>query len=386
MAFKNYTLENLLNELPEALLMTTTQGVILFANKALSTMTGFALDELRGESAVKLIPTPERRRVDVVTWLNRWADDPDPDQLRYLNLALSTKFGVTKLVSLRVSKHLENGEICFLVILRDVTSEHETITSLRHAQLITNRILAIGEDAVVSIDEQQRITFWNARAADLFGYSSEEALGQPISLVLPDSAKLTHGAMVEQFARQSVPSRMMGERGEISGKRKDGIIVPLEAAITKTHIDGQAIMSAQVRDISRRKSAEAALRASEARFRAIFEHAVEAMAVLDATGMVQEINQTAREMIGDYEPGHYFWDLNWWPGETDSARIAEARTVLQANIKRVGEGETIRARVELPAAEGRSRDIDFSLIAVFDADNNLQYIIAEGRDVSSLTP
>jgi len=374
----------LLNELPEALVITTLQGEILFVNRALESLAGFPGDELVGENVSKLMPTPERRRVQVIDWLARWAEDPNPDQLRYLNLEVVTSSGDVRLVSVRVSKHHEGDDAWFLIVLRDVTSQHETVAAMRHAQLVTNRIIAIGEDAVISIDEESRITYWNPRAEQIFGYRQDEMLGRPVNILLPDALAAKHAAQITEFAGGKEASRLMGERGEITGKRKDGSLVPLEVSITKTTIDNQIVLSAQIRDITERKRTQAALRDSEARFRAVFENAVEAMALLTPDGKVLEINSAARQMLPASEASQLFWELDWWGSGVDAGQLQQSRENLKANVQRCAAGEPIRVRVSLAGQGGHAREIDFSLIPVSPEGAGVTYILAEGRDITSV--
>lgn len=370
----------LLDELPEALLITTLTGEIVFVNHALENLTGFGRSEIVGENVSKLMPTPERRRVQVIDWLGRWADDPDPAQLRYLNLEAVTRSGDVRLVSLRVSRHHEGDDAWFVVVMRDVTSQHEQTAALRHAQLVTNRILAIGEDAVLSIDESGAITYWNPRAEQLFGYHQDEIIGRPISLLLPPAMTARHEQLIAEFAGGDEASRLMGERGEVLGKCKDGRLIPLEVSITKTSIDGQLILSAQIRDITERKRTETALRESEAKFRAVFENAMEAMALLAVDGRVLMINTAARRMLPAFEDGQLFWTLDWWGGKD----AGDARENLKANVASCAAGESIRTRTALEGPDGAVRQIDFSLIPVVPEGDDVAYILAEGRDITAV--
>lgn len=378
MKFDSNDANGILAELPEALLITALRGEIVFANRALTRLTGFSADEVIGKDVSILLPTPERRRVQVKEWLARWADDPDAESLRYLNLEAATKSGEARLVSLRVSKHEGGDEPLFLVVLRDVTAQHETVAQLRHAQLVTNRILAIGEDGVLSIDPSHRITYWNGTAERIFGYSEREVLGKPISVILPEDVASRHEAMINEFAASTSASRLMGQRGEIRGRHKDGHLIPLEASITKTTIDGELVLSAQVRDISARKAAEAAVKQSEARFRAVFEHALEAMALLAPDGRVLEINSAAAQLLPTVPVDAFFWELDWWRGDASEAQRGE----LKANVERCRSGEVIRARTTLEGADGADHEIDFSLLPVTAGDGEVIYIIAEGRDLT----
>lgn len=373
---------DLLSDLPEPLLVTTVDGEIALINRALSNLSGFSSEQLVGKHVTRLMPQSERRRLDVVDWLARWADDPNPDQLRFLTMKLVTLDGENLQVSIRVSRYESQGQQWFLVVLRDVTSEQETLNQIRHAQLVTNRILAIGEDAVVSIDEDQKISYWNRRAERIFGYTEQEVLGQPLTLIIPERYSSTHGSFVSSFLSSTEASRLMGQRGEIVGRTKEGEEIPLEAAITKTVIEGKPVLSAQVRDIRERKAAEQALKDSEARFRSLFEHAIEAIALLDAEGRVLEINAAARAMLPSFESGQYFWDLNWWH-ESDDAELNQFSDNLKSTVGEVQGGAMVRTQAELKNEDG-TRRVDFSLRPVSDDNGDVRYIIAEGRDITSI--
>jgi PAS domain S-box-containing protein len=374
----------LLNELPEALFVATLQGEILYVNRALEELTGYRSSDLVGHGISKLMPQPARRRVQVIDWLGRWAEDPNPEQLRYLNLEAATSSGEIRVVSVRVSKHSEAEQTWFLVVLRDVTSQHESAVAMRHAQLVTNRILAIGEDAIVSMDARHRMNYCNPSAERLFGYSRSEMIGRDIAMLLPPEVAERHGRLIDEFAGGTEASRLMGERGEIAGRRKDGSLVPLEISITKTTMDGEVVLSAQIRDITERKRAERAIRDSEARFRAVFENAMEAMALLSPAGEVLEINAAARGMLPEFRAEEPFWALDWWGRGRDDEATRQSRENLKTNIERCAAGEVIRVRVSLAGVDAASREIDFSLIPVSPVGEGVVYILAEGRDITSL--
>ncbi|MCB1645421.1 MAG: PAS domain S-box protein [Pseudomonadales bacterium] len=383
MTFSPDNINDLLCSLPEPMLIMSSAGEIAFCNQALTQLSGFSQPQLEGQPITHLLPQSERRRVDVVSWLSRWADDPDPAQLRFLTLELVTHDNERLQVSVRVSRYESHGANWFLVVLRDVTSEHATLTRLRHAQLVTNRILAIGEDAVISIDANQRISFWNRQASSIFGYTEEEALGHSLEMILPTSLLASHQRYVQDFLAGTEGHRLMGQRGEITGRHKSGRDIPLEASITKTVIDGQTVLSAQVRDISERKAAESMLKESEARFRAVFEHALEAMAVLDDSGRVVEINASARNLLETEPSGQFFWDLNWWR-ETTPEALHEATERLREMTGTVINGATVRTTVQLSSVTGEAKKIDFSLRPVLNSNGQVIYIIAEGRDITAL--
>ena len=124
---------------------------------------------------------------------------------------------------------------------------------------VTDAVLAglvtISTDAIICIDERQRVIFFNDGAESIFGWSAGEILGKPLEMLLPERYRARHGAQVRQFGKSETHARKMGERGQISGLRKNGEEFPADAAIS--HIDGHdgRIYSVVLRDVTERKKA-----------------------------------------------------------------------------------------------------------------------------------
>ena len=120
-------------------------------------------------------------------------------------------------------------------------------------------ILRIADDAIICIGDEQRITLFNAGAERIFGYREEEAVGQALTLLLPEGLRAGHEAHVRAFGASGDASRMMARRGEIFGRRKDGSVFPAEASISKLTFEGVRVFTVFLRDISARREAETAL-------------------------------------------------------------------------------------------------------------------------------
>jgi PAS domain S-box-containing protein len=114
----------------------------------------------------------------------------------------------------------------------------------------------ISADAIICINESQRITFFNEGAERIFGYQVDEILGQPIEVLLPARFRAAHGDLVRRFGQSPVKARRMGERNEISGLRKNGEEFPAEAAISHLGTRGNQAYSVVLRDITLRRRAE----------------------------------------------------------------------------------------------------------------------------------
>jgi PAS domain S-box-containing protein len=122
-------------------------------------------------------------------------------------------------------------------------------------------ILDNADDAIISVDQTQKITMFNHGAEKIFGYTAQEVMGQPLGMLMPARFMQVHQEHVGGFGAKAVVARRMGERSEIFGRRKDGTEFPAEASISKIEAPGAMIFTAILRDITERKRAEAVLEA-----------------------------------------------------------------------------------------------------------------------------
>lgn len=128
--------------------------------------------------------------------------------------------------------------------------------ALHKSQIHFAGILEIANEAIIAIDENQHITLFNRGAEEIFGYSAYEIIGQPLDLLVPEKFMTAHQRHVVDFAESAVTTRFLGERREISGRKKNGEEFPAEASISKFEIDGRKVFTVVLRDITTRKQIE----------------------------------------------------------------------------------------------------------------------------------
>ena len=119
-------------------------------------------------------------------------------------------------------------------------------------------ILEAASDTIISMDERQRIIFFNRQAEITFGYQSQEVIGRPLELLMPTRFREDHKRSVEGFAAEDVNRRYMNQREGVSliGLRKNGEEFHGEVTISKLDVGGRRIFTAIVRDITERKKSE----------------------------------------------------------------------------------------------------------------------------------
>ena len=126
----------------------------------------------------------------------------------------------------------------------------ETITDAILAGIVT-----ISADAIICVDDAQRIIFFNEGAETIFGYPASEIMGEPLERLIPERYRASHASHVRAFGDSPVHARRMGERGQIIGLRKDGEEFPAEAAISHLGEPGQRVYSVVLRDVTERRRA-----------------------------------------------------------------------------------------------------------------------------------
>jgi PAS domain S-box-containing protein len=124
--------------------------------------------------------------------------------------------------------------------------------ALQASQRRLAKILETSSDAIICVNEQQRITMFNEGAEEIFGYRAKEIVGQPLDLLVPGRFRELHRSHVGHFDAATVYTKKMGDRRPVSGVRRDGTEFPLEASISKLEINGEKVYTAILRDITER--------------------------------------------------------------------------------------------------------------------------------------
>ncbi|MEX0652751.1 MAG: PAS domain S-box protein [Phycisphaeraceae bacterium] len=116
-------------------------------------------------------------------------------------------------------------------------------------------------DAIVLADQRGRITYLNAAAERMFGHSQEVAVGQPLTILMPERYHEPHWQGFNRYLKTREP-RLIGKSLELVGRHKNGTEFPVEISLAVHEQDAELIFTGILRDISDRKRAEAALKQS----------------------------------------------------------------------------------------------------------------------------
>lgn len=192
-------------------------------------------------------------------------------------------------------------------------------------------VFAASLDCIVVIDEQGIVLEFNPAAEAAFGYSRGEALGSPIAeLIVPPQHRDAHSSGLGRYVAGGEP-RVVGKRVNVEAMRSDGSIFPAELALTEARTpSGKRIFTASVRDLTEQKGMEDALRESEARLEAFFEHAPAAMYLKSTDGRYERVNDYTGTMMGQPASGLIGGNARQVVREDEADEVAELdRQVLE---------------------------------------------------------
>jgi PAS domain S-box-containing protein len=150
---------------------------------------------------------------------------------------------------------------------------------------------------MVVVNAHGRIHLVNERLAAMFGYAPETLPGLPLGLLLPEADRVAHERACEGY-NEAPAARAMGAGREVSGRRQDGSVIPIEVGLVPLTMDGERMTLASVIDITKRKASERALADREARLRALMENAGDGITVISQDGLILEVNRRATEILG----------------------------------------------------------------------------------------
>jgi PAS domain S-box-containing protein len=131
------------------------------------------------------------------------------------------------------------------------------MTATRLPDAVLASIVQIASDAILCVDEAQRIVFFNDGAVRMFGYTAAEAQGKSLSSMMPERFRKVHATHVRGFGEGHVTARAMAERSTIYALRKSGDEFVAQAAIARVLTDAGTIFAVVLRDVSEQRRNEA---------------------------------------------------------------------------------------------------------------------------------
>jgi PAS domain S-box-containing protein len=264
------------------------QGLILEANLTAATMLGMARGALTKKFLTRFIFKEDQ---DIYyRHHKRLIETGEPQSFE---LRLVKNDGTQYWAQLATSAAQdEAGAAVLRLVLSDAT-ERKRAEAARGAMIIDAAM-----DAIISVDENERIVVFSASAEKLFQLSAAEAIGQKMDRFIPERFRGGHHVHMRQFMHSGASVRAMGQFTQISALRPDGTEFPIEASISHIMTGGNHFFTVTMRDITAHKQAEAARVLLETELHE--SHKMQAMGTL-AGGIAHDFNNIIATILGNVE-------------------------------------------------------------------------------------
>ncbi|MDP3761459.1 MAG: PAS domain S-box protein [Ramlibacter sp.] len=249
-------LAGLLDSAMDAIVTVDQEQKIVLYNRAAEKVFGWPRDQILRQPLEKLIP--QRFRATHAEHVHKFGTTGVTSRrMGTLNViyglrASGEEFPIDASIS---QLDTPQGKL-YTVILRDISLRLQA--EERHARLAArlSGLLDSAMDAIITVDDSQRIVLYNRAAEKIFGWTTEEALGQPLSKLMPERFRGGHGAYVQRFGSTGVTSRRMGDNTVVYGRRADGEEFPMEASISQLKTADGKLYTVILRDVTERVRAQ----------------------------------------------------------------------------------------------------------------------------------
>ena len=193
-------------------------------------------------------------------------------------------------------------------------------------------------DAVITVDEEQRVVVFNPAAERVFRWPRDKVIGQKLDMLLPERYRKAHQGHIAAFDRGDGHARGMGARTVLNGLRSDGEEFPIEASISRHKEGAKTFFTVILRDVTERVQAEERIARSEARMRGILDSAMDAIVTVDERQHIVLFNEAAERVFGCPRHEALGAPLAWFIPE-------RYRAVHGEHVRRFGETGATRQRM-----------------------------------------
>ncbi|HUI20382.1 MAG TPA: PAS domain S-box protein [Methylocella sp.] len=243
-----------LESAPNAMVMASRRGRIEMANLQAERLFGYARDELLGQSVEALIP--ERFRQHHPKLRAAFSTNPVSRPMGAgRDLFALRKDGSEFPVEIGLNPIETDEGLMVLAAIVDITDRKRKEEELRCSQERFRGAIEGSPTALIMVSHQGRIEMMNHQAEQIFGYSRDELLGQPIERLVPERLRNRHPEFRASFFANPEPRPMDGGRG-LYGLRKDGSEFPVEIGLNPVRTENGIVVIAAIADITSRKQKE----------------------------------------------------------------------------------------------------------------------------------
>lgn len=331
---KSHLMNMVITNTNDAILITEAEPVegtgpkILYVNEAFTRMTGYTAEEVIGKTP-RILQGPDTDQQELARLkkaLKKW----EPCDIEVLNYKKNGEPFWNNFTVAPVAN--EAGWYTHWVsVERDVTERRKTDALIRDSEEKRRLIMNAALDAIICIDTEGMITFWNPQAEQIFGWKQEEVMGKRLSsIIIPEPYRSMHDHGMEQY-KITGKGPALNVLLELSAINRDGVNFPVELTVLPIQQDNESFFCAFIRDITERKKAETATRRSNERYELVAKATSDAIWDWDMrTGAVTRSGDGLQKLFG-YDTVTASADNDFWRKHVhpdDINRVMERREIM----------------------------------------------------------
>lgn len=283
--FRTDTASQALAQSVLAVVQIDHHNIICDFNQAAEKLWGYRKIDVIGKNVAMLIPAELRANHDsFVNHHRETGQDKIVGTSR--DVQLQRKDGKRVWVNLALSKIHVGRHIHYTAFVRDVTREKNTQDTIQQT-------LEQALDAVVSIDRQNNVTFFNRAAEKLWGYSRHDVLGKNVKMLVPHAIQSQHDHFVNSN-RETGQDKIVGTSREVEIHRKDGSLKYAALSLSKVIIDDVISYTAFLKDVT----ADVAIRKEMQLLSMVANETDNAVIIANADRAIQYVNNAFERMTG----------------------------------------------------------------------------------------
>jgi PAS domain S-box-containing protein len=358
----------LLDLASDAILVRDLESRVTFVNRAAQDMYGMSAEEASGRVSHELLhtmfPVPLTAIEAALASEGHWEGE-----LRH-----RTRQGTELTVESRWSLQRDEtgAPIAILEINRDVSERKRAEDALGASEGRLSGIIASAMDAIITVDEQQRVVLFNSAAEKMFRCPATEAMGRPITTFIPHRFHDSHAGHIQRFAKTGVTNRAMGFKNVLWALRADGQEFQIEASISQVVTGGKKLFTVILRDVTERKQAEQI----RERLAAVVDSSDDAIISKTLEGTIVAWNRGAEKVFG-YRASEIV-------GQSMRTLVPPDRAEEEADIlARIGRGESIEhfETVRL-CKDGTRIDVSVTISPIRNGDGAIVGASKIARDIT----
>ena len=239
--------------IPDLILVINKKNKIVMVNKAVEKKFSLKRNDIIGKTCYSILHCSDKppsfcpHPKSLKTGEGQFSEAHEENMSGFYRFSASPLFNTT------------GQRIGTVEVARDISERKQTEDALQESENIFRSITESATDAIVSVDREDIIVMWNQTAEKMFGYSAEEAIGNKLTIIMPEQYRRAHRKGISRYVVTG-KSKVVGKNYEVTALRKDGTEFPVELSLSSWERRDDIFFTAIIRDITRRRKLEQKLR------------------------------------------------------------------------------------------------------------------------------